>query len=217
MRKILILESGDKSYRSLFEEHGEIITAPYEVEDCDLVVFTGGPDVNPSIYGDIKLDTTHIDTNRDQLEWRIYNMAYMMAIPMVGICRGMQFLNVMNGGLLIQDVNNHTNCIHSITTHEEETFEVNGDHHQMCIPQGYFERLAWVKNLSDHYTTGQTFDVNLYLGESDEANYIQEPEALFWPNSNSLGVQYHPEWMDEDSRGYEYFQELLNKYIFNQE
>lgn len=209
MRKILILENGDESYRPLFEEHGEVITDAYKVEGCDLVVFTGGADISPHIYGDIKLDTTRVDNVRDQLEWHTFNIAQILAIPMVGICRGMQFLNVMNGGPLIQDIDNHTNCEHEITTKDGDTFVVTGDHHQMCIPKGNYELLAWSTPLSSKYLAGSEFIFSHWQDAT------KEPEAIYWPNTNSFGVQYHPEWMDEDSRGYEYFQELLDTYVFN--
>ena len=144
----------------------------------------------------------------------------LMAIPMVGICRGMQFLNVMNGGALVQDIDNHTNCSHPITTNTGEVFDVTGDHHQMCLPKGMYEMLAYSKSISNKYEGGGSFSipeklVDLSFGAN--MSVIQEPEAIYWPNSNSLGVQYHPEWMEEESRGYDYFHELMNKYIFNQE
>ena len=65
MRKILVLNDPSKEYSVLFEEYGQIIHTPEKVEDCDLVVFTGGSDVNPNLYGDKQLDTTIAAPARD--------------------------------------------------------------------------------------------------------------------------------------------------------
>lgn len=216
MRNILIL--GKEDYSVPFEEHGKLLYDVKKLESCDLVVFTGGSDVNPELYGDTKLETTYIDEARDKEEQLIYNLALFLAIPMVGICRGMQFLNVMNDGYLIQDINNHTNCIHEICTNEGEVFEVVGDHHQLCIAGGHHKTLAYACNLSDKYLTGENFPNGVpTIAEYGKVVQDIEQEAIWWPNTQCLGVQYHPEWMDEESRGYTYFQDLLTKYIFNEE
>ncbi|MBE7012581.1 MAG: gamma-glutamyl-gamma-aminobutyrate hydrolase family protein [Ruminococcaceae bacterium] len=71
----------------------------------DGYVFTGGPDVNPSFYGEEKLDTcgTIVDC-RDKVDTAVFDAAYKSKKPILGICRGYQLINVCLGGTLYQDV-----------------------------------------------------------------------------------------------------------------
>jgi len=66
------------------------------------VVFTGGADVSPFMYGEKKLSVTCNDEHRDEQE-KLFFERYTK-VPKVGICRGGQFLNVMNGGKMWQHV-----------------------------------------------------------------------------------------------------------------
>lgn len=71
----------------------------------DGVLFTGGADVDPGLYG--QRPTKQLQqTNplRDTYEPFLYKMAYDRDMPMLGICRGIQFINVMHEGTLYQDI-----------------------------------------------------------------------------------------------------------------
>ncbi len=72
----------------------------------DGLLLTGGADVEPARYGDQDLhdDTYGIDTERDQFEIDLIAGALESGLPIFGICRGIQVLNVALGGTLIQDV-----------------------------------------------------------------------------------------------------------------
>ena len=71
--------------------------------DIDLIVFTGGEDVNPQYYGEQLGKYTHINSNRDNKEVDCFNR-FRNVVPMLGICRGNQLLTVLNGGKVIQHV-----------------------------------------------------------------------------------------------------------------
>jgi putative glutamine amidotransferase len=74
-------------------------------EQLDAVLLPGGPDVDPAVYGRERHPLTiHIDDPRDQLELRIARWAVAEDIPVLGICRGHQVLNVALGGTLVQDI-----------------------------------------------------------------------------------------------------------------
>src|SRR5690606_31443963 len=77
------------------------------VEDADLVVFCGGEDVSPRYYGQHPHSTTHSNEKREEKEYKLYRQAKELGIPCVVICRGKQFLHVMNGVSLYQDVDGH--------------------------------------------------------------------------------------------------------------
>lgn len=72
----------------------------------DGLIFSGGSDISPDRYGDTLIhETTYgIDPSRDELEMELVEGALARDIPLFGICRGIQVLNVALGGTLIQDV-----------------------------------------------------------------------------------------------------------------
>ncbi len=105
MKKVHIV-GGSFAYHDLFMNLGfQVIDT---MEGANLVCFTGGEDVNPSLYGHEKHPTTYFSIFRDTKERSYFEKALDMGIPMVGICRGGQFLNVMSGGEMYQDVSTHT-------------------------------------------------------------------------------------------------------------
>src|SRR5574343_347632 len=102
--KIFII-AGNSQYYSLFCDIGwEAVST---IEKADLVCFTGGEDVSPSLYGEQRHPRTYHNMNRDDRETELFNQCLKNQTPMVGICRGGQFLNVMNGGKMYQDVSHH--------------------------------------------------------------------------------------------------------------
>ena len=70
----------------------------------DGVLFPGGRDVQPSIYGESAHPTTQVDSVLDALELEVAAWALAEDVPTLGICRGQQLINVVLGGSLIQDL-----------------------------------------------------------------------------------------------------------------
>ncbi len=71
----------------------------------DGLLLTGGPDVDPARYGEAReARVTAIDPQRDEFEIRLIGEAVSKQVPTLGICRGLQVLNVALGGTLIQDL-----------------------------------------------------------------------------------------------------------------
>jgi gamma-glutamyl-gamma-aminobutyrate hydrolase PuuD len=105
------------------------------VEDADLVQFTGGEDVSPQLYGETEHPRTSSNMRRDVLEIGMFVRAGHEGKPMAGICRGAQFLHVMMGGDLWQDVPSHAIS----GTHEatcmltKKKVQVTSTHHQMMV------------------------------------------------------------------------------------
>lgn len=72
---------------------------------CDGLVFTGGPDVDPALYGEEKLPACKLVLPaRDEMELTLLRLALAADKPLLGICRGIQVLNVALGGTLWQDL-----------------------------------------------------------------------------------------------------------------
>ncbi len=71
----------------------------------DGILFTGGGDVHPKFYGnDLHPLVSEIDTERDHLEIRLASQAVQSGLPCLGICRGIQVINVALGGTLYEDL-----------------------------------------------------------------------------------------------------------------
>jgi len=73
----------------------------------DGLLLSGGPDIAPERYGRRRLPTDVVDEARDALEAEAWAAAAARALPVLGICRGFQAINVFSGGTLIQHVDGH--------------------------------------------------------------------------------------------------------------
>ena len=158
---------------------------------ADLVVFTGGEDVNPALYGEEPHRKTFYNNERDAEEILAYETCLALGTPMFGVCRGAQFLHVMNGGQLYQDVDNH-NGNHTMWDVRNKTLieKVSSVHHQMCMPNtgGGMEVLA---------ISAGTSNVRWFNDKEHSMGRTQDIEAYFYRDTCCFGVQGHPEY-----RGY---------------
>jgi len=117
------------------------------LERADGILFTGGEDVDPAIFGEEKVNNTvRVTPARDSLERKLFALAKEKQMPMMGICRGIQLINVALGGSLWQDipsqcpesVTHSGGAKHLVTTEENSVFRTlfgaefctNSYHHQ---------------------------------------------------------------------------------------
>lgn len=122
------------------------------LKDSDGLLLSGGPDIHPGRYGkEVDSSRCQIDLMRDTLEFEILAKAMEIELPILGVCRGFQVLNVAMGGSLIVDIPTDTDSkvIHQDKTnpdvmHDVKVFEnsrlyalsgvsskqVNSNHHQ---------------------------------------------------------------------------------------
>ncbi len=78
---------------------------PASLEACDGVLLTGGADVDPARYGELERHVTvDVDGERDAYEFELTQHALDRDMPLLAICRGVQLLNVVAGGTLVQDL-----------------------------------------------------------------------------------------------------------------
>lgn len=122
-------------------------------DNCDGFLFTGGQDVTPSLYGEPATELCgETSPERDKMERKLLALARELDKPVLGICRGIQFLNAALGGTLWQDlpvqnpseVNHHQTGAYEAPIHmvqllpgtpltdllHKETLPVNSYHHQ---------------------------------------------------------------------------------------
>lgn len=179
---------GDSAIKDMFLKRGWEVVQDISVS-ADLVVFTGGHDVTPSLYGERNF-ASYNSKERDELERLVYNDCIDLAIPMAGICRGGQFLNVMNGGRMYQDVNSHAiRGTHPITDLDTgDTVQVTSTHHQMMIPNYDKAEVIAIANLGGGK---RTLDRNGNVTEIFDDN---DTEVVWYDETDSLCFQPHPEY-----------------------
>jgi putative glutamine amidotransferase len=73
----------------------------------DGLLLSGGPDVDPARFGQAPAGAVDIDAARDDLELAALTVADARGVPVLGICRGLQLLNIHAGGSLLQHVDGH--------------------------------------------------------------------------------------------------------------
>lgn len=164
-------------------------------EEADLVIFTGGPDVDPALYGKQPHPKTSVCPERDETDINLYMKCLNEGIPMVGICRGAQFLHVMNGGKLFQHVENHYGD-HKLwdMKQKELIHKVSSVHHQAVIPyhEGGMEIIA-------NAIGAQCYERWTGPGEK-VTDKLVDVEAFWYRDTCCFGVQGHPEYY-----GYNYY------------
>ena len=174
----------------------------FKIEDADFLVLTGGADISPELYGEANVKSGP-NTNRDQVEINDIQFALKKGIPSVGVCRGAQLLNVVSGGSMWQDVDNHRTSHEMISTYpiENQKLITTSVHHQMMIPLGNYRLIAYAKNRASIFT-------------SDKGTFSsfehKDPEVVYYPDTNALCIQGHPEFATESSPYQKYCIELVN-------
>lgn len=161
--------------------------------DADLIVFSGGPDVDPLLYGEKAHRTTRTDSERDRSDIALFDLAVKEGIPMLGVCRGSQLLAVLNGGSLYQDVDNHYGD-HDMwdVRHKKLIRGVSSVHHQMVMddPDNGMEVIAFSSGKSKlrHLTPTML-----------ETGSNKDIEAFWYRDTCSIGIQGHPEYSGYDA------------------
>jgi putative glutamine amidotransferase len=173
---------------------------PDELLDLlDALILAGGSDLDPASYGAERHPMT-IGTNpeRDAFEIALAQRAIERDLPFLGICRGMQVLNVARGGSLLQ----HLPESHGHDDHRRNPGSFDGADHVVRLDGGSLAARAAGEEvhttLSHHHQAVDRVGEGLVVtGRSD---LDELPEAIELPDRNFvLGVQWHPE-VDETSR-----------------
>jgi len=204
-QKTILLSKASSNYIKWIEDDNIIILDAYTTKNTDSIlaladgiILTGGEDINPLEYNDtsnIKV-CGKINFSRDTLERKLFDFAFKNKLPLVGVCRGMQMMNVASGGTLYGDIpteigttvihRNNGEVMHEIVLCDTsslifpngiDTFMVNSWHHQ------------GLKDISE----------NLHI---IARAYDGLPEAVVM-NKNThpfmIAVQFHPERLGKDN------------------
>lgn len=178
-------------------------------KDIDLVLFTGGEDVNPAHYGENVGKYTYINNSRDKKEMDTFYKFKGHSL-LLSICRGSQLLTVLSGGRLIQHVEGHCKD-HSILLNNRLRYNITSSHHQMLYPfdlnKKDYELIAYSEYFqSKTYLNGNNEEIEL-------SKDFLEPEIVYYKNTNALCIQGHPEWSHCEKRTSNMCLNLIDKYL----
>lgn len=183
-------------------------------DEADLVFFTGGSDVTPAFYGEKEGAYVSCDPERDTEEAKEFAFFRQKHVPMIGVCRGGQFLTAMNGGKMCQHMSHPSR--HETIMFDGKRLESTSTHHNQFIidpkvtglkEKEDFELLGWAENLSPFHLNGEDKDYNF-------PKDYKEPEIVFYPKSNALSIQMHPEFFDLEHETVKYLQKLFMHKLF---
>lgn len=181
------------------------------LEEADIIMFTGGEDVDPKYYNAKQHESTFCNPYRDACEMGLFKKIQQMEKkPLyVGVCRGSQFLTIANGGKLIQNVNNHGLWgTHPIVFNDEpeQSYEITSTHHQMMYPFDLPKE--------DYIILAQSKERRSTIYEGDLiSDPPVEPEIVYYPKTKSLCIQGHPEIMRYDAPIIKKLNGLIKNYL----
>jgi putative glutamine amidotransferase len=165
----------------------------------DGLILAGGRDIDPGAYGAERHALTDDPrTERDAFEIVLARRAMERDIPLLGICRGMQLMNVARGGTLVQDLPEHVGH----EDHRRSIGTFDGNDHPVHLAEGSVAARAAGEvrhgTLSHHHQgidrVGAGLRISGWADDDELPEALEDPELRF-----ALGVQWHPE-ADPDSR-----------------
>ncbi len=164
---------------------------------CDGILFTGGHDVDPALYEERKSPKCgEINAQRDKLEFALLQRALMIDLPVLGICRGAQFINVCLGGTLYQDIPSQM----PMPVPHQMTAPYNRPFHEVSLVPGtplyYLLKATRLQVNSYHHQGIRDLSFQLSAMAYAPDSLI---EAFYHPmKSFTWGVQWHPEFLWEE-------------------
>ena len=156
------------------------------LSECDGLLLTGGTDVNPALYGQLREpETDEPDKARDRREITLLREALDMNLPVLAICRGMQLFNVVHGGTLTQH-------IEEVDVHLQWEAQLA---HEIQVSEGtLLHKILETKQHtvnSRHHQAVRRAGNNLVVSARSPDGVV---EALERPDLRfALAVQWHPE------------------------
>ena len=197
MKKIMIAAwvTPDDQYENYINALDKLGAEPFislelqDLDDADGLLLPGSPqDMNPKLWGAEDICSNDINDQLDEIQWVLLEKAVQQKKPVLGICRGMQFINVYFGGTLIQDLPDaevhkagEPEKYHEVFIAEETALyelygkrtETNTRHHQGAGEIGRGLKVS-----------------GIWLAEGGPV-----VEAVEHPELPIIGVQWHPERM----------------------
>lgn len=155
-----------------------------EIQSCNGLLLPGGGDITPAFFGQKNAGSKHIDTELDIIQLQALEQAIRYQKPVLGICKGMQILNVFFGGTIIQHMKEHA---------RHEYKEGDQFHDTSIVPDSFLHPLygSHLTVNSAHHQCLGSLGQGLLLAQY--ATPDPAPEAIFHKTLPLYGVQWHPE------------------------
>jgi putative glutamine amidotransferase len=179
------------------EPHVLDVNVPPQIDQLDGMLFTGGGDIDPARYNESRHPKTEpADAARDGFELDLAKKALSKDLPVFGVCRGLQIMNVAAGGTLIQDIASQLTgpVEHRIQTPlyaiAHEVWITKGSRLSALMEEQLGESEVLQVNSRHHQAVGQVaagFNVTATAPDG-VIEAIERPDARF-----CLAVQWHPE------------------------
>lgn len=165
------------------------------VDVVDGLLFTGGSDIDPELYGDKPCPQLGLTVRkRDDFELAMARVAVARRTPMLGVCRGMQLLDVALGGTLTQHVGTEDGYLrHSTGSHEPEYHDVEVVDEELRSLLG-----AHVLVNSLHHQAVRLLAAELRVAAISPDGLVEAAVGVDLP---ILAVQWHPERMEPGAPG----------------
>lgn len=164
---------------------------------ADAVVLTGGADIDPQLYGEYPADGLgRVSLQRDVCELALFDCAMARGLSVLGICRGLQVVNVAFGGTLYQDMERQMGA--EFGFHQQDAPTETPVHEVAFTGDSTAAKLfgsQFVETNSHHHQCVRIVGDGLAVSGTTVDGVVEslECEAL-----NVLAVQFHPERMAED-------------------
>ena len=165
-------------------------------KEMDAIVLSGGVDAHPESYGSNKTNYPNAPENfnkeRDDFETQVFNISQQQQLPLLGVCRGMQLINCLLGGDMVQDIGPSSNNIHRNDGDDKK--------HLVNILPGtllhIITQINQTETNSAHHQAVNKIGAGLSSNAFSADNII---EGIEWTHKTNkpfmLAVQWHPERM----------------------
>jgi gamma-glutamyl-gamma-aminobutyrate hydrolase PuuD len=194
----------EATYINFFEKNGlelRVVSNFHQsvknlVNSADMVILTGGGSVHPIYYDKPHLDDIQI--NRDKVEQVLVHQALLKGIPILGICRGMQYINGIFGGKVSK---------------LDKLIEIRdvgvGKDHPISIGNGYMHVNNFHNDGIYEHNLAEEFDVVAL----DVENRVVE--SYYSKRNKILGIQWHPERNFTNYNSYKKSEQLITSFYLN--
>ncbi|MBC8124234.1 MAG: gamma-glutamyl-gamma-aminobutyrate hydrolase family protein [Candidatus Kapabacteria bacterium] len=172
------------------------------LRECNGLLLSGGPDVDPQRYNEPEKRSAcgPIDLVRDELEFALVKEARELSLPVLGVCRGAQLLNVAYGGTLYADIP----TAHPSNIEHRQIDSVDSSHAVHVEPGSIIRRIAGVFDAQVNSAHHQAVEKLATIFTPSALSPDGLIEAFEWGDATMggkpflLAVQWHPERMEYD-------------------
>jgi len=180
------------------------------VQELDGILLTGGVDVAPGFYGEEVAESCgEICDERDRMEKILFEASLAANKPVLGICRGIQVMNVFLGGTLYQDIPTQLTAAEP-ACHRPNPPHYDHIHEVEILPQTPLHQMLGASSVvvnSMHHQAIRTLAPQLAAMAFAPDGLV---EAVYMPQAHYvLGVQWHPERLEKDAASRALFSDFV--------